>query len=585
MVELTDKDFLISGDATEAEFQEGLGALYDFVKQLAVGAVPQYPEIVDGALTPAESCFVIIDTENDTATDDLNTISPENLGTKTIYIKSTSNSRIVTLKHLATGTGQIYSATELDIVLYNKNCFVALAYNETLDRWEELWRNFGVFAPTSLAKTAARAALDLGTAAVKAAGTGAPGNVPMISDLGALAFLGALTAPEMLNDGIITNAKLAGGITIDKLATTTPNSIPIFNASGVPQLKTAAVNNTFLGYNGSGIEFIAPDDDTGLVSIGQNDIRTSIGGLSLTVSQQFLARGGMVGNLAFTSDNNFINGSPSYVARIGLGGPVAANNATFAAVNGVLPGGSYGFEPIIRTRYSGSNRYLDVNQTFITASPPFNIGEGDTAGFVYLLMEGSEVKQVYICDTPPWVYNGPTNCAADLLDRETGLKYRRKPSKIVESILAPKRNLVNKKRISFAESMENSMSQDRALTKELINARNALGRESFAVVRKSIEQNFRRKTKKLILSTDYEEITHQMKNSDMGIIPHPFEVKQGQTVVLAGLYSDLVNDLITAQNYGEDIIEHFFNGNFYPDNEIKRGLAPNGVKLVDLKVK
>lgn len=224
MTDLTPKNYLTSGATTDAQFQEGIGALYDFVSQLAVGAGPQYPEIVDGYLVPDESsCFIIIDTENDTATDVLTNISPQYTGVKTIYLKPTANGRSITLKHMGGGTGQLFLAAEADITMDNRNCMMALHYNQTLAVWEELWRNWGLYIPSNNARNEIRTALGLGTAAQYNVGT-ASGNIPLVSNLGALAFKGIIDAANLVQDRILTPAKFSNG---------TPNQLIGYNSEGV----------------------------------------------------------------------------------------------------------------------------------------------------------------------------------------------------------------------------------------------------------------------------------------------------------------------------------------------------------------
>lgn len=224
MTDLTPKNYLTSGATTDAQFQEGIGALYDFVSQLAVGAGPQYPEIVDGYLVPDESsCFIIIDTENDAATDILTNISPQYTGVKTIYLKPTANGRSITLKHMGGGTGQLFLAAEADITMDNRNCMMALHYNQTLAVWEELWRNWGLYIPSNNARNEIRTALGLGTAAQYNVGT-ASGNIPLVSNLGALAFKGIIDAANLVQDRILTLAKFANG---------TPNQLIGYNSEGV----------------------------------------------------------------------------------------------------------------------------------------------------------------------------------------------------------------------------------------------------------------------------------------------------------------------------------------------------------------
>ena len=72
-----------------------------------VSEVPhvQAPEalgIVLGKVTPSKG-FLKLDTENTAPTDDLDNIVATNLGQKIIFVQSTSDARVITLKHNASG--------------------------------------------------------------------------------------------------------------------------------------------------------------------------------------------------------------------------------------------------------------------------------------------------------------------------------------------------------------------------------------------------------------------------------------------------------------------------------------------------
>lgn len=248
MADLTSKSYLTSGTTQEAQFQQGVGALYDFVAQLAGASAPQFQAIVDGVLTPdGSSGYIITDTENSTATDILNNISPQYIGAKTIYLKTTSSARKLTLKHMGSGTGQIYLSGEADITMDSKNCLIALHYNPTLQIWEEVWKNWGLYIPSTTQRDAARTALGLGNSAYYAVGTGT-NQIPLSNQLGALAFKATIDLANLIADGIIPLSKLASG---------TPNNIISYGSDGkptsiaMPSSKALIRNKVFTGALGT----------------------------------------------------------------------------------------------------------------------------------------------------------------------------------------------------------------------------------------------------------------------------------------------------------------------------------------------
>lgn len=160
MTDLPTKSDLTSGITTEAEFQTAIGALYDVVKELAVLGPHQALTIASDTITPSVG-QIIIDTEGSASTDNLSFILATNVGSKVIFIRTTSAARVVTLKHNQSGTGKLWLAGAADAVLYDPTYVVALYWNATTTRWEELWRNFGLLITQTAEATAIKTALGL----------------------------------------------------------------------------------------------------------------------------------------------------------------------------------------------------------------------------------------------------------------------------------------------------------------------------------------------------------------------------------------------------------------------------------------
>lgn len=134
---------------TEGDFQAAIGAMYAYLAELIAGfAAFEANTISTGAITPTKTA-IIVDTESAAAADNLDNIIPTNIGGKLIFIKATSAARVVTLRHLQGGSGQIYTLTGSSIVLDSVNKVIALWYNTSADRYEEVFRNFGVYLPGS----------------------------------------------------------------------------------------------------------------------------------------------------------------------------------------------------------------------------------------------------------------------------------------------------------------------------------------------------------------------------------------------------------------------------------------------------
>jgi len=96
---------------------------------------PNAATISGGAITYT-GAYMVIDTEGGAATDDLDTINGGNDGDE-IRIRSTDNSRKITIKHL---TGNIILRPLNDITLDTRNDTITLKYNAATSYWGQVSR-------------------------------------------------------------------------------------------------------------------------------------------------------------------------------------------------------------------------------------------------------------------------------------------------------------------------------------------------------------------------------------------------------------------------------------------------------------
>jgi len=55
---------------------------------------------------------------------------------------------------------------------------------------------------------------------------------------------------------------------------------------------------------------------------------------------------------------------------------------------------------------------------YVTASPPYDLGDGEIPLFIFALMDKSgNVVAMQVCQEPPWAHNGPTTIKPDFYDR------------------------------------------------------------------------------------------------------------------------------------------------------------------------
>lgn len=264
-------------------------------------------------------------------------------------------------------------------------------------------------------------------------------------------------------------------------------------------------------YDGTQFQLENVLSSSGIISVGQGDLRTSSGQISATTSGAFY--------ISFQAGNAAsIPTTPA--SRISMGS--SSSNLLLYT----LPGGGYGFYPRI---YRSSTSAV-INQIYITASPPYNLGDGEVGGFFFAIVNSSgEIISTYIADTPPWAYNGPTDIRATHKCPVTGKKFR----KIMKS-----------------KTLEQIMDGDK-------------------------------------VSYKLEEITDTIKNKDMKIVPHPFEnVPKDCRVIMFDPMDDKIRRLVDYQNMGggNEIQEYISQGKFEIGDDCKR-CSPKGVHVHKLKYK
>ena len=173
------------------------------------------------------------------------------------------------------------------------------------------------------------------------------------------------------------------------------------------------------------------------------------------------------------------------------------------------------YQSLISLDDGGAGSYtIYGNVTYINSSPPFNIGDGDIPLFIWALLDSSgNIISVQTSEVPPWAYNGPTDIMHDRTDKTTGRKYK-----------------------TVYEIDEDSG---------------------------------------LLLESEIE-ITQELKNRDMSLIPHPFASKASdQTVILLDPVE--TGYLFDVKKGGQSINELLHNDYLRLDNTPLSRAAPQGV--------
>lgn len=227
-------------------------------------------------------------------------------------------------------------------------------------------------------------------------------------------------------------------------------------------------------------------------------------------------------------------------------GTVSTNSEV--TVHLTLPGGQYGFYPQVRvtdsdeaisahvaSNYSSTSfttviamlnsdpdfsaNDVEARQRYINSSPPIDLGDGDIPLFFFAHVDDSgKILSSYSADVPPWLYNGPTTTTPD-------------------------RVLKNGKKLQW---------------------------------KRTIDPHTKRVTKEMV------ELTQDVKNADMNLIPHPFaSAPPGSNIIL--LDPPDTAELLDLHESCESVHKLIKDDYLRIDNKELNRCRPNGVMSVGFK--
>ncbi len=182
---------------------------------------------------------------------------------------------------------------------------------------------------------------------------------------------------------------------------------------------------------------------------------------------------------------------------------------------------------------------ITANQTYISASPPYDLGDGDVPLFVFAKIDkvSGKVVSSYSAQEASWHYNGPTNiCGKQSKD---GKKYRKR------------RDLSNCP-CTFEEA-KHDMKKMAEYQKHFVSA---------PIIK--------------------EEITQAIKNADMHLIPRPMEPDKDTVVVMLDPVCDLMHEIACMRKEHDEFSfnELLHEGHIKIDNTPLKRFGPPGVDIV-----
>jgi len=299
-------------------------------------------------------------------------------------------------------------------------------------------------------------------------------------------------------------------------------------------LASAWTYNWIAGFEGNSTNKVA---NAALASHpwGQADLNTTIGNISTTSTtggSQTLPGGeyGFYPNIRISNSSGIAAWGYKYSS--GLGVEAATNPSTTYLARAYLATNNASFTAAMQTRY-------------FNASPPYDYGDGQVGRTIFAVVDTATgaVEFVYAALEAPWHYNGPTNIAAAY--------YRDNKIPCRKVSLMEYDKIVNN--TDIVSMYSNPITRDEAISKYSDQACVEL------------------------------EITQDIKNKDMGLVPHPFQGNDmtGKVIVMLDPVSDLAWQLGEMQKCGEDINELLHRSYINLDNTPLTRTTPDGVIVVD----
>lgn len=276
----------------------------------------------------------------------------------------------------------------------------------------------------------------------------------------------------------------------------------------------------------------------GAGSVGQGELNSATGSVSNTGGGWLLSTlpGGTYGFDSQIRMNNTVGVARQACVKI-IGGTAGGSGDNFYN----KPPGDSGYVSYISLYGGSADIGIYAQQRYITASAPFNLGNGDIPLFIFATVDNvtGNIEATYVADTPPWFYNGRPENTFD------AKKYKKKKGK--KNYFYDRPLPLPDKKADFAAYLE------------------------------------------AIANPQYEEIeiTPEMKNLDMDIIPHPFTGNDltGKSVVLLDPVGSMAEKMRMLHDMGESVADLLYGGYLLIDNEIAGANSPVGVKTHKVKWK
>ena len=303
--------------------------------------------------------------------------------------------------------------------------------------------------------------------------------------------------------------------------------------TGSPVLKNDYIINAMIATNAVNADSITVggvgQSELAANSVGQSELKDTYGNVSTTSTSSVML--------------TLPGGTYGFYPQLYCSDPARTSQWAYGDISASYVTGS---TPLTRMslRLSLASGSAFGRQYYFTASPPYDLGDGEVGQFIFALIDNTtrEVIALYNAPEAPWHYNGKTDIRGKL--HSNGKKYR-----IIKDL----------SNMPFAYD---SIKEDKGKLSEY-----------YAALKES--------------PSIREEITQDILQRDMVDIPHPFQGNDlsGKTIVLLDPVSDLNHEIASMHrsqpefNLGKLIHEDYFK----ISNEALPRVTPHGIITAGFK--
>ncbi len=294
------------------------------------------------------------------------------------------------------------------------------------------------------------------------------------------------------------------------------------NTINANKLSNSSVTSTQIASNTIG------QGQIGSNAVGQSELKTT------TSSQSLSLPVGTTSTLSLTGGVYGFN--------------AGARSLNYSFTNYRCTGGAASYattESVIHNDSSTHTAYF--YHGYVQASPPYNLGDGDIPLFVYIVVDNSsgEAESISVAPEASWHYNGHTDIRATRKDNVSGRSWKEVPQIISDLNDA---NLTKQEAVRLGVYTRDVIT-DRLLSDNIVEM----------------------------------EITQNIKQADMNIIPHPYTFNnlRGKTVVMLDPVSPLTEKLLYMHESGEDVLQLIEGEKITFGNTALSRAMPSGVMAVD----